>query len=205
MASSSAMTTRWSAASPTCSERARRSRVAGTLCGVLLLAAGTAGAADWHYDRFDEPAPAWELAPGRDSQALRGRWVLLHFWATWCRPCREELPALARFAAGVAARGVTLETVAIDAGLDEASLAAWLAELPVAVPAAAASAGRVPAVYWTRGVPVTYLVDPQGRLVARMLGPRTWNDASAMRFLTGFMDPQPLAAERLPSAGGEAR
>jgi thiol-disulfide isomerase/thioredoxin len=143
--------------------------------------------------RLDEAAPDFLLrdASGNELRltALRGRPVILHFWATWCEPCREELPALEAIARHMADSGVVLVAVAIDEEADTARIRRYAQDLGVTFSVYLAREGTISERYWSWGVPVTYLIDPAGRLVARSLGPRDWTSASMQTLITQFVAP----------------
>jgi thiol-disulfide isomerase/thioredoxin len=150
-----------------------------------------------HMQRLDEAAPDFLLrdASGRDLRltALRGHPVILHFWATWCEPCHEELPALEAMARHLADSGVILVAVAIDEEADAARVRRHAQDLGVTFPVYLAREGTISERYWSWGIPVTYLIDPQGQLVARSLGPRNWASVSMQALIAQFVAPVPPA------------
>lgn len=137
-----------------------------------------------HLQRLDEVAPDFLLrdASGKSLQLsdLRGRPVILHFWATWCKPCRHELPALQALTGKLAGSPVVFLAVAIDTDRSAASVRRFARDLGVTFPVYLARDGDVTERYWSWGIPATYLVDRKGRLVGRALGTRDW-DSDAMR------------------------
>lgn len=129
--------------------------------------------------KLDGAAPAFSV---RDESGgdlalgdLRGRPVILHFWATWCASCRSELPRLDAFAARVENADVAVLMIAIDRDTDIAAIRAYARELGIAAPVYGAVDGDVTERYWSWGVPVTYLIDRDGRLAGRALGALDWN------------------------------
>jgi DsbE subfamily thiol:disulfide oxidoreductase len=123
------------------------------------------------------PLPAFESKPAPaitgttlDGQPFslaeyRGTPVVLNFWASWCAPCRRELPAIAAFAK--AHPEVQVLGVNYQDGLDAAK--AFAAENGVAWPSVVDD-GPIGAAYEVPGLPATYLIDAQGRIVERLLG-----------------------------------
>jgi thiol-disulfide isomerase/thioredoxin len=129
----------------------------------------------FRWERLDEPAPALSLEHAGRAIEVSDGVHLVHFWATWCAPCREELPALI-----AAAR---TEGVALLAVTDEPwplVVRHFDGEVPPGVvrdiTGGAATDWRVPA------LPDTYAV-VHGRIVARVGGARDWNTHGARRFL----------------------
>ena len=111
---------------------------------------------------------------------LAGRPAILHFWATWCGPCREELPALAAYAADLAVNGGALVVVAVEPSPPE-KIEAFLAAIGLDGFATLRDpSGRSGAAFGLFGMPSTLLVDRDGRVVARRAGPLDWQDP-AMR------------------------
>jgi thiol-disulfide isomerase/thioredoxin len=187
---------------PICSETTGVARC--LLLAVLWLVALPAPALDeatlgsLHMQRLDEAAPDFQLRDASGDElrltALRGRPVILHFWATWCEPCREELPALETIARRLADSGAILVAVAIDDEADAARIRRYAQDLGVTFPVYLAREGDISERFWSWGVPVTYLIDPAGRLVARSLGPRDWTSAAMQAVIEQFVGPaKPVA------------
>ncbi len=105
---------------------------------------------------------------------LRGKPVIVNFWATWCPPCRAEMPAMNRAWARIVKEGIAL--VAIDVGEDEDTVFAFTGEVPVDFPIWLDRDGGKVAAWPVRGLPTTFVLDPQGRIVYRAIGGRDWND-----------------------------
>jgi thiol-disulfide isomerase/thioredoxin len=131
-----------------------------------------------------QPAPALDLVRADGSRvsigALRGRPVLVHFWATWCAPCREELPGLIETARRFSGEGLALLAVAVDD--DWAAVNRFFAGATPAEVFRPAS-GDAHRSYDVVGLPDTYLVSRDGRLVLRYGGARDWRTESAARHL----------------------
>ncbi|TCT20669.1 TlpA family protein disulfide reductase [Thiobaca trueperi] len=145
------------------------------------LSAGThAAAAD---ESVLTPVPERPLAPdfslpGPDGRIYRladdrGRPVILNFWATWCPPCRAEMPSMQR-AHDILAGEVAV--IAINVGDDAASIADFLVETPVNFPLPMDLETQIAPRYPMFGLPTTFIIDPEGRLVYSVIGEQEWDD-----------------------------
>jgi thiol-disulfide isomerase/thioredoxin len=98
----------------------------------------------------------------------RGKLVLLNFWATWCPPCREEMPLFSRWQSEHQDKGLQVIGVSLD---DDAALAKeFLAEYPVTYPVVMGDVKLAETFGGVLGLPLSYLIDAQGRVVARYQG-----------------------------------
>lgn len=141
-----------------------------------------------------DDVPPFELVaaaggPGLTNDNLLGKTVLLHFWATWCEPCKKELPALQQLAAELDDTHLTVVLVAIDTVSSPAQITAFARELGVQLPIYVASDGAISDSFWGWGLPVTYLLDKQGRFMGRLRGPRPWADAGLRSALVQLAQP----------------
>lgn len=147
-------------------------------------AAGEAGSARTVPDlRFVDGAGA-----PRSLAEFRGRVILLNLWATWCVPCREEMPALDRLQATLG--GPEFEVLALS--LDQAGVVAVrkfyqelnLRALHIYVDQDGDTLRKLGSV----GVPLTLLIDRDGRELWRVLGPREWDQAAEVDRIRGHLD-----------------
>ena len=156
---------------------------AGTIALALLLAAG----ALWVAFGAERPAaPVGEGHPAPDFtlraldgaeqslSSLRGRVVLLNFWATWCKPCEDEMPAMQRLHAALAGPDFELLAVSVDEG--DAEVRAFRDRLGLRFPILLDPEKRAAGAYQTFRFPESWLIDRDGTVVARYIGPREWDD-----------------------------
>jgi len=115
----------------------------------------------------------------------KGGWVVLNFWATWCAPCRHEMPSLARLQAALPE--VTVLPVATGrnsvVGIAKFFDEAGVTGLPVLRDPKSELARQMGVL----GLPVTIIVDPEGREVARLIGDAAWDSAHALAALRSIM------------------
>ena len=104
-----------------------------------------------------------------DLAAHRGQWVVVNYWATWCSPCLKEMPELS--ALDAMREHVTVIGLAYEDSTPEA-MRAFLQEHPVVYPVALVDVYNPPADFDTpRGLPLTYLIAPDGRIARKYTGP----------------------------------
>ncbi len=104
------------------------------------------------------------------AEALRGRVVLVNAWATWCLPCRAEMPLLEQMWARHQARGFTIIGLSADT-LPPATVAAWTAARGLTLPVAIAAPGDFSALGGVQAFPTSFLIDRKGYVRHRVVGP----------------------------------
>ncbi len=133
------------------------------------------------------PAPALTLADldgkATDLARLRGQWVMVHFWASWCGPCRRELPAIAAMAQ---TKPATLALVMVNTAETDDEVFAFLASVAPALSTLLDKDGQVTERWQPRGLPSTFFVDPRGRLRYLALGGRPWDTEPYRHFLASL-------------------
>lgn len=155
---------------------------------LAILAVGVAAANDPFREldliRPGRPTSAPDFAvPGLagGTVALRdhtGKVVFLNFWATWCPPCKQEMPSMERLYRRYRARGFTILALSIDAG-SASTVASFAKGLGLTFPIGLDSKLEVANRYTVRGLPASFLIDRSGQTVAIALGPRDWDSRAA--------------------------
>ncbi len=136
------------------------------------------------------PAPDFTLPNfGGDKVSLkdfRGKLLLLNFWASWCVPCREEMPAMERLYQKYRDRGFVILGVNIKD--DKKSAVSFVRELKITFPIAFDPAGEAGLLYGAWGLPTTYLIDTKGIALARSWGPADWFSPGARELIEALLD-----------------
>jgi peroxiredoxin len=104
----------------------------------------------------------------------RGKTVIINFWATWCPPCREEIPSMNR--AWQQLRQEDVVMLAINMGEDEDTIFLFTADYPAEFPLLLDRDGAVIARWPVKGLPTTFIIAPDGSLAYRAIGGRAWDD-----------------------------
>ena len=124
---------------------------------------------------FDVPDHAGGRMRLRD---YRGTVVLLNFWATWCPPCKEEMPSMERLYRRYRARGFAVLAVSIDADGAQA-VVPFVKKFGLTFPVGLDPRMAVANEYRVRALPSTFLIDSRGRTVGTAIGPRDWDSRPA--------------------------
>lgn len=171
---------------------------AGTVvCLVVAVAAlGQAAApellpvAERHVVKLGEPAPNFQL---RDMNGhpvaladLRGKVVLLNFWATWCGPCRVEMPAMEELYQAFSRKDFEILAVSTDAQ-GVAVTRPFQQENHLTFPILHDADYRVGLTYGARSLPMTFMVDRQGIVRHQIFGARDWGAAEAHQLVQMLM------------------
>jgi thiol-disulfide isomerase/thioredoxin len=137
------------------------------MLGLILIgaaAAGIASAASVAPLASGTPAPAFQLgsADGRavDLAGLKGKVVMINFWASWCGPCRKEMPILEQLNKQYRGKGLTL--IGVNVEPDSKAAMNWLKETPVSFPILFDTDSKVSKLYQVAGMPNTVILDRKG-------------------------------------------
>ena len=111
----------------------------------------------------------------------RGRWVLLHFWASWCGPCRKEMPIVYQLQKQLADKPIDI--IIVNTAEDEDTIFSFLGSVAPDLHSYMDRDGELTEIWAPRGLPTTFFIDPQGRKRYLALGGRPWLDDQYQRFL----------------------
>lgn len=125
-------------------------------------------------------APAFSL-PNMDGELFslehyKGKIVIINFWATWCPPCREELPSMNRAWHKLKQQNDNIAMIAINVGEDEDTIFSFMANYPIEFQVLLDKTGEIIKQWPIKGLPTTFVVDSKGRLYYRAIGGREWDD-----------------------------
>jgi len=158
------------------------------LIAVLALILGLAGCYDSSRPtRIGSAAPDFVVQDSDRKVALhdfKGQVVVLNFWATWCAPCIEETPSLVEMAQKVKDQGVTVVGVSID--VDGNAYHSFIKQHGVDFLTVRDPDQKAPSLYGTTGWPETFIIDRQGVLRRKFVGPVNWNDPEIVQYLTSL-------------------
>jgi peroxiredoxin len=104
----------------------------------------------------------------------RGKVVILNFWATWCPPCRKEMPSMERAQRKIKDEPIVI--LAVDVGEDEDTIFQFMANFQIGFSLLLDREGKIIKDYPVVGLPTTFIIDPAGRVVYRAVGSREWDD-----------------------------
>ncbi len=135
------------------------------------------------------PAPDFTLSgPAGETRlsTLKGKLVLVHFWATWCPPCREELPSLAGLNARMGGKPFRLLAISIDNEGNEA-VQKLLGRLGITLPVLLDPSSQVAKQYGITGVPETFIISPSGVVLKKIVGSMDWSSPETLAYLNDAM------------------
>jgi peroxiredoxin len=171
--------------------------------GVLLLIFAVGAAPGWAQSKINfkvipilqpmkdaAPTPDFTLAdPDGKKISLkdfRGKTIFLNFWATWCEPCREEMPAIEKLYQEYKNKNFTVLAINVKDRKQEAL--AFVKELKLTYPIAFDPNAEVASLYGAWGLPTTYLIGPKGEGLARGWGPAEWYGPAARKLIKELLE-----------------
>jgi peroxiredoxin len=192
-------------------DKAMRRRVVSQVTTViaalgLLLVGETVEAREHLFEAMGmtkvppKAAPDFTL-PTADGQQVslqqyRGKIVFLNFWATWCIPCREEMPGLERLHQTYQAQDLAIISIDLKESADQVK--AFFDKHSLSFPALLDQNGSVFRDYLVAGMPTTYLIGRDGTMLARGIGGRDWTRAEALQLIRELLKPGSVSAQPGP-------
>ena len=136
------------------------------------------------------PAPAIALPAlyndGKDGggdvllTSFAGKWVLVNFWATWCPPCRDEMPSMEMLNRRMGPKGLVMLAVSVDES--DAEVARFFGNDKPSFAVLWDRAKKVSSTYGSEKFPETYLIAPDGTVAAKFTGPRDWYNQGTVQY-----------------------
>ena len=135
--------------------------------------------------RIGEAAPDFAVQDSTRTVALhdlRGKVVVLNFWATWCPPCVEEMPSLVQMQSQLHDKGVTVLAVSVD--VDESAYTKFIKDHGVDLLSVRDPNQKSNSLYGTFRYPETYIIDREGKVRRKFIGPVNWTHPDIVSYLT---------------------
>lgn len=155
----------------------------------LLLALALPAAAEELKPWAGGATPPLELADLRGKKHsladYRGKVVLVNFWATWCEPCREEMPSMERLRVSLAERPFAV--LAVNLAEPESRIAKFLDTVPVGFPILLDRDTKTTRAWQAKVLPATYIVGPDGAIRYRHVGELDWSKPGVRKLILGLM------------------
>jgi peroxiredoxin len=117
---------------------------------------------------------------------LKGEVVLVNFWATWCPPCRDEIPSMVALNRLMVGKPFRMLAISMDQG-GENAVNDFFRRSGLMLPVLLDSDGKVGKLYGVTGVPETFVIDRKGVIIKKIIGPLDWSAPEVVNFLTGAM------------------
>ncbi len=179
----------------------KRTILASVASLLLVVACMPTSASDTlpNFAWLDEPEPAPDVlfsVEGGEMRTLedyQGKVIVLNFWATWCPPCREEMPSLDRLEANHGGDSLVVMAMSVDRG-GENQIREFYDEIAVAsLGVFSDPTQKVSRDFRVLGLPTTIVIDHRGQMVARLVGTAEWDGPAAMKELLPLIDAARLA------------
>lgn len=135
-------------------------------------------------------APLFELKTPKNEnitlQSLKGNVVIVHFWASWCAPCLEEIPSLVKFAKVTEGRPIRVLAVTLDDAWPKAEKILPSEGLPSNLISVIDPEGAAPDLYGSYQFPETYVLDRELKIAAKWVGAQPWDKPELMKYIDGL-------------------
>jgi cytochrome c biogenesis protein CcmG/thiol:disulfide interchange protein DsbE len=164
---------------------------------VFLFALGLSGASCNKNPgpQVGQPVPDFEL-PDLDGHAkrlseFRGKVVVLNYWATWCPPCVDEMPSLEKLHQSLSDKGLAVVGISVDERFSD--IVDFVKTYGLTFTILHDNGRKVARSYQSFKYPETYIIDREGRLQSKVIGPRNWVAPSVIRDLVELLKEEPAA------------
>lgn len=160
-----------------------------SLLGIGVWSARAQLAAELFPLRIGSDAPdfsALPMAPGSEPKGIgdyRGEVVLLNIWATWCGPCRVEMPSMERLERQLGPKGLKIVAVSVDVSGMEPRINEFIEQMQLSFEILHDAPGSIQRTYQTTGVPETFIVGRNGKVRRRVIGADDWASPANVAFL----------------------
>lgn len=165
----------------------------------------------WMQSSKYEPLTVGKIAPDFELPDLvdkdvrlsdfRGKVVFLNFWATWCKPCREEMPSMEVLYKNFGRDGLVVLAISIDRVTTKKDIPPFVKSLNLTFPILIDSWGQTDKRYKLMGVHETYIIDQQGLLREKVIGPRDWTILDNLQTITSLLKSRVKSARAAPPGG----
>jgi cytochrome c biogenesis protein CcmG/thiol:disulfide interchange protein DsbE len=156
--------------------------------GTMFAVVSTQVGAELNPLRIGDRAPdfaAVSLADsvGKSIDDYKGEVVLLNIWATWCGPCRIEMPSMEKLERELGPKGLKIVAISVDVAGSEQRIRDFANELGLTFELLLDAPGVIQRDYQTTGVPETFIIDREGRVRRRIIGADDWSSPANVAFL----------------------
>lgn len=174
---------------------ARFSRVVAALALTLAATAAGATTAIKPWTGKQTPPLARPDLSGKviDLKDLRGRVVVVNFWATWCEPCRDEMPSLERLRERF--QGRPLEVLTVNYGEGTPKIREFLQKQNISLPVLLDPEKEAAMAWRAGGLPITFVVDRGGKVRHYAFGERDWSDDETVALVENLLGARPRARQ----------
>jgi peroxiredoxin len=167
-----------------------RQVIKALLVGLLWVSLAACSAGQEELERLSETRAAPDFTI-EDMQGnthsladYRGKVLVVNFWATWCPPCVKEMPSLQR--AREKLRNEDIAVLAINMGEQQQAIEDFIQKYPVDLPILLDKDVNVADAWSVKGLPTTYVVNPDGEIVYQVIGEREWDDPDLLEEIRGL-------------------
>ena len=178
-------------------------RLVITLAAVVILA--LAFGVVWLQSAKYEPLTVGMAAPdfalpdmaGKNQKLsdYRGKVVFLNFWATWCKPCKEEMPSMQALWDNLKKEDFIMLSISMDRVTTKKDIPPFVENMKLTFPILTDSWGQTDSRYKLMGVPETYIIDQNGVLREKVIGPRDWTRPESVETLVRLLQKQPKSVQ----------